>query len=274
LFSKKSEEESIDDPIPSTSKGKEKESRPPSTDIHSPREPAPLDEGESDTNKSNEEQEEEIIPPKRVATPMPGHWGKDLEEVAISGQLEEVVKVALDDLFDPEPEYGQLPRNTNAAARAIFKAEPPGTTPTISHAALGGIIGVNKAFVPTFGQPSLGPARIATTSTTGINPVYAATKPFSRIAKALAPTNPTGGSGTGGGGGGSGGGGGGSGGGGGGGGSGGGGGGRGPTPAAAALVAGHSPNGGLKGNPPTVFTGDRSKSNQFLKEFRIYRLSN
>jgi hypothetical protein len=40
------------------------------------------------------------------------------------------------------------------------------------------------------------------------------------------------------------------------------------------LAAGHSPNGGLKGNPPTVFTGDRSKSDQFLKEFRIYRLSN
>jgi hypothetical protein len=36
------------------------------------------------------------------------------------------------------------------------------------------------------------------------------------------------------------------------------------------LVAGHSPNGGLKGNPPTVFAGDRSKSDQFLKEFRIY----
>jgi uncharacterized membrane protein YgcG len=187
---------------------------------------------------------------------MPGHWGKDLEEEAISGQLDEVVKVALDDLFDPEPEYGQLPRNTNAAARAIFKAESPGTTPAITHTTLGGIIGVNKAFVPTFGQPSLGPVRIATTTTTGINPVYTATKPFSRIAKALAPTNPTGGGGGGGsGGGGSGGG---------------GGGGGGPAPAAAALAAGHSPNGGLKGNPPTVFTGDRSKSDQFLKEFRIY----
>jgi hypothetical protein len=26
-------------------------------------------------------------------------------------------------------------------------------------------------------------------------------------------------------------------------------------------------NGGLKGNMPTVFDGDRSKSNQFLREF-------
>jgi hypothetical protein len=35
-----------------------------------------------------------------------------------------------------------------------------------------------------------------------------------------------------------------------------------------------STNGGLKGNMPTVFDGDRSKSDQFLREFRILLLSN
>ena len=30
----------------------------------------------------------------------------------------------------------------------------------------------------------------------------------------------------------------------------------------------------MKGNPPTIFTGDRSKSNDFLREFKIYRMAN
>ena len=30
----------------------------------------------------------------------------------------------------------------------------------------------------------------------------------------------------------------------------------------------------MKGNPPTIFTGDRSKSDDFLREFKIYRMAN
>ena len=30
----------------------------------------------------------------------------------------------------------------------------------------------------------------------------------------------------------------------------------------------------MKGNPPTIFTGDWSKSDDFLWEFKIYRMAN
>ena len=30
----------------------------------------------------------------------------------------------------------------------------------------------------------------------------------------------------------------------------------------------------MKGNPPTIFTGDRSKSDDFLQEFKIYCMAN
>ena len=30
----------------------------------------------------------------------------------------------------------------------------------------------------------------------------------------------------------------------------------------------------MKGNAPTIFTGDRSLSNKFLREFRIYQMAN
>ena len=30
----------------------------------------------------------------------------------------------------------------------------------------------------------------------------------------------------------------------------------------------------MKGNPPTIFSGDRSKSDDFLREFKIYRMAN
>ena len=37
---------------------------------------------------------------------------------------------------------------------------------------------------------------------------------------------------------------------------------------------GHGSNGGMCSNPPTIFTGDRSKSNEFLKDFKVYRMAN
>ena len=31
---------------------------------------------------------------------------------------------------------------------------------------------------------------------------------------------------------------------------------------------------GMHGNPPTIFTGDCSKSNEFLEDFKVYRMAN
>ena len=33
-------------------------------------------------------------------------------------------------------------------------------------------------------------------------------------------------------------------------------------------------NGGMHGNPPAVFNSDRSKSNEFLEDFKVYRMAN
>ena len=30
----------------------------------------------------------------------------------------------------------------------------------------------------------------------------------------------------------------------------------------------------MRGNPPAVFTGDRSKSDEFLEDFKVYRMVN
>ena len=37
---------------------------------------------------------------------------------------------------------------------------------------------------------------------------------------------------------------------------------------------GSSTNGGIKGNPPTIFAGDRLKSDNFIRKFKIYWLAN
>jgi hypothetical protein len=54
------------------------------------------------------------------------------------------------------------------------------------------------------------------------------------------------------------------------GGSGGGSGGMGPTVAA----QGGGSNGGMRGNPPAVFNSNHSKSDEFLKDFKVYRMVN
>ena len=45
-------------------------------------------------------------------------------------------------------------------------------------------------------------------------------------------------------------------------------------PAGTAQGRGSSNGGGMHGNPPTIFTGDRSKSNEFLEDFKVYRMAN
>ena len=154
-----------------------------------------------------------------------------------------------------------------------MREDPPGTTPTITVAALGLTISVNTAFTPSFwksGVASHVSAHIATTKTMPINPAFMATTPYTGIAKAMVPGTEGGSSGDGG----SGSGGSGSGEGGGGGRGGRGGGGGFLLPAPAAPDVGGNGNGGLKGNPPAIFDSNCSQSDIFLREFRIFRLSN
>ena len=33
-------------------------------------------------------------------------------------------------------------------------------------------------------------------------------------------------------------------------------------------------SGGMRGNPPAIFTRDRSKSDEFLEDFKVYRMAN
>ena len=60
-----------------------------------------------------------------------------------------------------------------AAAKEIFREDPPGTTLQISAAAIGSTIGVNPSFRP-WGASDATAARIATTTTSVVNPVYTA----------------------------------------------------------------------------------------------------
>ena len=270
-------------------------SRTTSVDYHSPRDPDPpvADDDKEPTEENEETSPEEPAP--RKATPMPGTWAADLEQKALSDQLEQIACLNPGDFGHPLPEYGQKPQMTNIEAKKLLENEPPGTTPTITCAALGTTSGVNLTFTPSFGQTSLlaRAAKIATTLTTPLNPVYMATQHKTGAARALplgstnvlsrggGSGNPGGTGGTsnpgGGGGGGNPGGGGNSGGGSGGGGPRGGGprgGGSNPGAAPAPFAAAGGANGGLKGNMPTVFDGDRSKSDQFLREFCILMMSN
>ena len=165
---------------------------------------------------------------------MPSQWGCDLHEEIAAQQLKEVVTIDPGDFGEPMPEYGQLPKNTNTAARAIMKEDPPGTTPTIAAATLRMTIGVNTAFTLSFWTSGIATrigARIATTKTTPINPAFMATAPYMGIAKTMV----SGGSGSSSGGDGRG--------------------GLPPPPPATPSVGGNG-NGGLKGNPPTIFDGD------------------
>ena len=43
---------------------------------------------------------------------------------------------------------------------------------------------------------------------------------------------------------------------------------------AAAAPGGGGSNGGMRGNPPTVFNSDCSKSDEFLEDFKVYRMAN
>ena len=140
---------------------------------------------------------------------------------------------------------------------------PPQKSPLISPAVIGALSGSAHIFQPqavfqlTFGQALL-PTRIGATTT------IMQMRPQSTATCHSAWSGPSGGRGggrsggrpggrPGGGGGGPGG---------------------GPIVGAGHGMGGGGSNGGMKGNPPTIFSGDQSKSDDFLREFKIYQMAN
>ena len=98
--------------------------------------------------------------------------GEDLEARALAPHLGEIVQIDPGDFGQPGPEYGQKSKMTNIEARVLL-GNDLGDKCTIELSMLRITFGINKAFVPLFGQPSLlkATARITTTLTTPMNPV-------------------------------------------------------------------------------------------------------
>ena len=140
-----------------------------------------------------------------------------------------------------------------AAGKEAIRSRTATPEPLISKAARGRTEGINPAF-GYIGDLGVGIAQIGAATMqqpqlrhfgTGVNPVFVGTRPYS----AHAGTAMGGGSGGGGGGGGGG--------------------------LARAVLGGGSGNGGgMRGNPPAVFTRERSKSDEFLEDFKVYRMAN
>jgi hypothetical protein len=225
------------------------------TDLSSPR--APEEKESSTSNEEGEESPEALSPTlgrhQRRDSPMPGGY-LGLEERILSAQTQEVARLDPGDFGLELPQYGQTPAMTHAAGVEAARERPPSTEPLIAPTALGISTGVNPAFVPGKGKAPAFPS--TSTRAPGINPVFVPPRPWSAggrvrgvlAAQATAPAviGATAVGGTSG------------------------------THAAATVTGatGTGGNGGMRGNPPAVFSGDRSKSDQFLREFRIYKMSN
>ena len=106
---------------------------------------------------------------------MLGTWVEDLEARALAPHLGEIVQIDPGDFGQPGPEYGQKPKMTNIEATVLL-GNDPGDKCAIELFMLETTFGINKAFIPLFGQPSLlkAIARITTTLTTPMNPVFVA----------------------------------------------------------------------------------------------------
>jgi hypothetical protein len=154
-----------------------------------------------------------------------------------------MVKITNKGLDEPLPDPGLFPEASAIAFSEPMRNivdKPPPKSPPITPAAIGVLSGSTHifqpqaTFTPTFSQTSL-PARIrATTTQTKQCPTSAAAR-FA-VPVCSGPSSSGGG----------------------------------PQPA----TAGGGTNGGMRGNAPTIFTGDRSKSDEFLREFKIYHMVN
>ena len=139
-----------------------------------------------------------------------------------------------------------------AAGREAIRSCAATPEPLISSTVMGHTEGINPAF-GYIGDLGAGIAQIGVATTQepqprrfrmGVNPVFVGTRPYSVHAGTAM------------------------------GGGGGGGGGSGGGLARAPLGGGGGNGGGMRGNPPAVFTRDRSKSDEFLKDFKVYRMAN
>ena len=237
------------------------------TELISPRDPQP-------EVSSNEEEEEfhptnpprgieveelpmeETVP--RIKTLMPGGWKPitKLESNILTTQTQEVLDISTCDFSWSGENIALQPRMAAAARKEAIWSHPVMPQLLISSAVIGRTEGINPAF-GNIGDLGAGIAQIGATVTqqpqpqhfgSGINPVFVGTRPYSVHAGTAM--------GGGGGGGGS---------------RGGGGGGR---PAGVAQGGGSSNGGGMRGNPPAIFTGDCSKSDEFLEDFKVYKMAN
>ena len=138
-----------------------------------------------------------------------------------------------------------------AARREAIRSRAATLEPLISGAAMGCTEGINPAF-GNIGDLGAGIVQIGMATTQqlqprrfgmGVNPVFIGTRLYS----AHAGTTMGGSSGGGGGGG---------------------------RLARVPLGGGGGNGGGMRGNPPAIFTRDRSKSDEFLEDFKVYRMAN
>ena len=188
---------------------------------------------------------EETTP--RTKTLMPGGWKPvtELESNILTAQTKEVLDISTQDFGWSGENIELQPRMTAAAGREAIRSRAATPEPLISSTAMGHTEGINPAF-GDIGDLGAGIVQIGAATTqqpqprrfaTGVNPVFIGTRPYS----AHAGTAMGGGGSSGGGG------------------------------LARALQGGGGGNGGgMCGNPPTVFTGDCSKSNEFLEDFKVY----
>ena len=136
---------------------------------------------------------------------------------------------------------------TAAAGKEAIRSCPATPKPLISSAAMGHTKGIN----PTFGNIrdlGAGITQISAATMqqlqphcfrTEINPIFVGTRPYSAHAGTAM-------------------------------------GGRGSSgrPMGATQGRGRGHSRGMHGNPPAVFTGDHSKSDEFLEDFKVYRMAN
>ena len=190
---------------------------------------------------------------------MPGGWKPvtKLKSNILTTQTKEVLDISTCNFCWSGENIELQPWMAAAARREAIRSRPTTPQPMISPEAVGCTEGFNPAF-GNIGDLGAGIAQISAAVMqqpqpqrfgTGINPVFVGTRPYS----VHAGTTMGGGSG--------------------GGGSRGSGGGS-SRPVGTAQGGGSSNGGGMCGNPPAVFTRDCSKSNEFLEDFKVYRMAN
>ena len=178
----------------------------------------------------------------------------ELESNILTAQTQEVLDISTRDFGWSRENIELQLRMTAAAGREAIRSHPATLEPLISSAAMGRTEGVNPVF-GDIGDLGAGIAQIGAATTQqlqpqrfgiGINPVFVGTRLYSAHAGTVMGS----------------------------GGGGGGGGGGGSARALPGGGGGSGNGGGMRGNPPAVFTGDRSKSDEFLEDFKVYRMAN